>query len=258
MGGVTAVHVERGPVQSPTVRVFVPWRRALEDQTLAAIPTRYLVSRCVGGSLIGRDGEVGMSAITIDTMMPGKESAAAAALSQAMHTNPNHIAIWKGQGERQLARQKALIELIFRRTPTENMGVATDNGPIVGVLRMARSPACQMSRVESLALLPKLVAIQRGNTARTLNWLSTWAKHDPEELHWHLGPIGVLPERQGQRIGTQLMERYLDRVDTDGIGGYLETDKIENVGYYERFGFETTGTDGVSGVTNWFMWRRPQ
>jgi predicted N-acetyltransferase YhbS len=199
-----------------------------------------------------------MPAITIDTMMPGNESTAASVVTRAMVTNPNHIAIWKGQGERQLASQTALTRLIFQKTPTENMLLATADEQVVGVLRMARSPACQMSPAQSLALLPRLVAIQRSNTGRTLNWLSTWAKHDPKEVHWHLGPVGVLPERQGQRIGTQLMERYLGRVDADAIGAYLETDKIENVGYYEQFGFNTTGTDEVSGVTNWFMWRPPQ
>jgi ribosomal protein S18 acetylase RimI-like enzyme len=37
---------------------------------------------------------------------------------------------------------------------------------------------------------------------------------------------------------------------------YLETDKPENVRFYERFGFEVVGEEEVLGVPNWFMLRR--
>ena len=44
-------------------------------------------------------------------------------------------------------------------------------------------------------------------------------------------------------------------VDEAGDAAYLETDKEENVGYYERFDFETVGEVDVLGVRNWFMRR---
>jgi hypothetical protein len=39
--------------------------------------------------------------------------------------------------------------------------------------------------------------------------------------------------------------------------GYLETDKRDNVGFYERFGFEVIGDERVGGVPNRFMRRQP-
>ena len=51
------------------------------------------------------------------------------------------------------------------------------------------------------------------------------------------------------------MDRFCATVDAAGGVAYLETDKPENVGYYERFGFETVGEVDVLGVTNWFMRR---
>jgi hypothetical protein len=39
---------------------------------------------------------------------------------------------------------------------------------------------------------------------------------------------------------------------------YLETDKTENVRFYERFGFEVIGEEPVIGVPNWFMRRGPR
>jgi len=37
---------------------------------------------------------------------------------------------------------------------------------------------------------------------------------------------------------------------------YLETDKRENVAFYERFGFQTQAQEPVLEVPNWFMVRR--
>ena len=54
--------------------------------------------------------------------------------------------------------------------------------------------------------------------------MGTWAKHDPEEPHWHLGPVAV--------------------------DAHLETDRPENVSFYERFGFEIVGEQEVLGVPN--------
>jgi hypothetical protein len=50
---------------------------------------------------------------------------------------------------------------------------------------------------------------------------------------------------------------YCDRLDEAGDAGYLETDKLENVRLYERFGFEVRSHAFLLGVGNWFMWREP-
>ena len=54
------------------------------------------------------------------------------------------------------------------------------------------------------------------------------------------------------------MDHFCTIVDAAGDAAYLETDKPENVGYYERFGFETIGELDVLGVRNWFMRRPPE
>jgi hypothetical protein len=53
------------------------------------------------------------------------------------------------------------------------------------------------------------------------------------------------------------MEEHCRRLDSAGDLGYLETDKPENVRFYERFGYELVGEDDVIGVRNWFMHRPP-
>ncbi len=67
----------------------------------------------------------------------------------------------------------------------------------------------------------------------------------------------MLPERQGQGLGRQLLTYFCEHVDRLGMAAYLETDKPENVRLYQRFNFEVTSEALVLGVPNWFMWRSP-
>jgi predicted N-acetyltransferase YhbS len=81
-------------------------------------------------------------------------------------------------------------------------------------------------------------------------WISTWARHDPDETHVHLGRLAVDAHVQGQGIGSLIMQEHCRRLDRTGEVGYLETDQPENVRFYERFGFEVTGEEPVLGVPN--------
>ena len=62
---------------------------------------------------------------------------------------------------------------------------------------------------------------------------------------------------QGRQIGRRLMERFCQSQDQAGLGGYLETDRPENVDFYRRFDFEVTTTLPVLDVPNYFMHRKP-
>jgi ribosomal protein S18 acetylase RimI-like enzyme len=88
------------------------------------------------------------------------------------------------------------------------------------------------------------------------SWISKWSARDPDEPHVHLGPLAVDAHLQGQGIGSLIMEEHARRLDAAGQTGYLETDKQENVGFYERFGFVVVGEEPVLGVPNWFMRRQ--
>src|SRR5262249_2842405 len=96
-----------------------------------------------------------------------------------------------------------------------------------------------------------------GSGAFTLvsRWTATWARHDPAEPHWHLGPVAVDAHRQRKGVGTLLLNEYCSRLDALDAVGYLETDKKTNVTFYERFGFVPMGTANVLELPNWFMRR---
>ncbi len=138
-----------------------------------------------------------------------------------------------------------------------NMLVARGaDGTIAGVCNMMPPGECLPSPSQQLRMLPSLLSNGPRAAARTIRWLGAWSKHDPEERHWHLGPLAVDTHLQGMGIGSKLMRVFCARMDAAGEDAYLETDKPINVPFYERFGFEVVGEREVLGVPNWFMLRR--
>jgi hypothetical protein len=55
-----------------------------------------------------------------------------------------------------------------------------------------------------------------------------------------------------------MMDAFCAVADKHDLLAYLETDKADNVRFYEKFGFETVGEASVIGVPNWFMTRTPR
>ena len=198
-----------------------------------------------------------MSDIAVDTLQPGEISAAATVLSRAFLTQPHYLAVWRRQDD--VARRK--IETVFKTAvlnrPVASGWVARCDGQIVGVLSMVESPHCQLSAIESLRLAPGIIPLFGTALPRAMRFESVWTKHDPRQHHWHLGPVGVLPEFQGQGIGSRLMETCCEIIDGRKDAAALDTDRPENVPFYERFGFTVYEEESVLGVPNWFMWRPP-
>ena len=50
-----------------------------------------------------------------------------------------------------------------------------------------------------------------------------------EEPHWYLPLIAADPARQGQGLGTALMEASIARIDADGHPAYLESSNPRNI-----------------------------
>jgi predicted N-acetyltransferase YhbS len=67
----------------------------------------------------------------------------------------------------------------------------------------------------------------------------------------------VLPQLQQLGIGSRMMEKSCEIIDQKKDAAYLETDRPENVPFYERFGFAVSAEEQILGVRNWFMWRSP-
>jgi len=85
--------------------------------------------------------------------------------------------------------------------------------------------------------------------------------HDHAPMpHYYLAAIGVAPERQGQGLGSALMQPMLERADQQNLHCWLDTHRPENVRLYERHGFAVARLTDVPGhpVPVWGMLRKPR
>ena len=85
-------------------------------------------------------------------------------------------------------------------------------------------------------------------------------KRDAPEPHWYLWVLGVDPPRQGQGVGSTVLQPVLTRADADRLPCYVETDKTINVPFYQGHGFEVVveGDLPDGGFHYWTMKRPPR
>jgi GNAT superfamily N-acetyltransferase len=69
--------------------------------------------------------------------------------------------------------------------------------------------------------------------------------------HWHLGPIAVVPDRQGQGFASRLMRPMLERADAEGMPVYLDANQDVHISLYEHFGFRVLERRDMPGGGFW-------
>jgi ribosomal protein S18 acetylase RimI-like enzyme len=197
-----------------------------------------------------------MVEVVMSDMASHEVNFAAGVLARGLRDQPNVIAVY---GDDPLRRMRALERMFRSSLPTMKQPplCARRGDWIVGVCAMAPPDTCQLSPLERLRAVPALLMDGPGAMSRSLRWQAEWGKRDLKERHWHLGPVAVEPGLQGFGVGSHMMERFCARMDDEGEVAYLETEKPENVRFYERFGFETVKEVEVLDRPNWFMRREP-
>jgi ribosomal protein S18 acetylase RimI-like enzyme len=93
---------------------------------------------------------------------------------------------------------------------------------------------------------------------RLWRWAGASEAHDLRERHWHLGPVAVDVDRQGQGIGSRLLRMFCHGMDQQGAVVFLETDNLRSVRFYARCGFKVVARGEMLGTLNWWMRRPPQ
>jgi len=176
---------------------------------------------------------------------------AARVLSLSMLDNPLHIAVFQGDGENERLEIERMFFDLFNKLPGI-VFLAKEGMSIVGVMRMK---SCVGRKTEDVS---KEVNDENELIYRKSIWHREWSINDPEEQHWHLGPVGVLPAYRGLGIGSRLMERFCEEVDKCSAKAYLETDIDDNVLFYQNFGFNVISKSDIFQVNNRYMARDPR
>lgn len=199
-----------------------------------------------------------LEGVDIGTLDASEIGAALEVVARGMRDNPTHIAAFGEDPEIRQRRVHKIMTAAFSIKDFSQTLVARDGDcKIVGVCGMMLPGDCRPTIAEQLRLLPRVLSNGPRGIVRMARWMGAWAKHDPDERHWHVGPLAVDAHLQGMGIGSKLMRVFCARMDAVGEDAYLETDKPINVRFYERFGFEVIGEQDVIGVSSWFMLRRP-
>jgi ribosomal protein S18 acetylase RimI-like enzyme len=193
--------------------------------------------------------------IEVRDLRPEEVDEAVYVIARGMRDNPLHVAAYGDDPERRLRSHARLTQGLFRSFPAQQPICAARDGALVGVTGVAPVGTCKPTASQRLRLLPTVIALGPRTAGRVGRWIAAWGERDPDEPHVHLGPLAVDAHLQGQGIGSRIMDEHCRRLDDAGELGYLETDKAENVRFYERFGFEVTDEAPVIGVPNWFMRR---
>ncbi|MFI9600846.1 GNAT family N-acetyltransferase [Streptomyces sp. NPDC052043] len=83
--------------------------------------------------------------------------------------------------------------------------------------------------------------------------------HPADRAHEYLWMIGVAPARQGEGLGSTLIQHVLDRCDREGLPAYLEASSERSTNLYARLGFTFADRtlDIPDGPRMWPMWREP-
>ena len=189
-----------------------------------------------------------MSNIVLSFMEKSDIEKSAKVLSIAMLDNPMHIAVFQNTNE----KSRIEIEKDFTKLLSEKPGIvfiAKDEQKIIGVMRMY---SCS-GKVEVVCKIE--LKDENDINSRREVWLNEWARQDPKDQHWHLGPIGVLPAYQRLGVGSMLLSRFCSEVDACKANGYLETDRKVNVEIYKKFGFKPISGSMIFGVETWYMLR---
>jgi len=198
-------------------------------------------------------------ALTLHALTEDEIPAAAAVLGDGLRDNPIYV---RAFGDDPLHRETVLVRLfqsVLRRVLAKGeVDGASLDGRLVGLCGRLSPGYCQAGFFDTLAVLPRL---KKGNSWSTVfrifDWAGAFAKRDPAEPHWHLGPVAVRRDEQGKGVGRALLKAFCDGMDATRATAYLETDTDVNVAMYERLGFRVVAREEVLGVACWFMSRPP-
>lgn len=198
---------------------------------------------------------MGTTAMEIRTVTPADGPAVSRALSGAFYDDPVFRWIYPDDDRRRAVISPAFDlfgEAIGRH------GVSHVAGDGVGAALWVPPGEKVVDDDQAEAFGVALLALSPEDADRLRTCFEVMEGAHPSEPTWYLNLLGVVPEHQGEGIGSAMLRRALERTDEAGEPAYLEATSEDNRRLYERFGFRAVGALPLpEGPTMWAMWRDP-
>ena len=183
---------------------------------------------------------------------PEECAGAGATLGRAFHADPLWKAIFSDPDSRPEMLPRMFTALARATVAASGVAEATPALDAVALwLPPGRSIGLRATVRSGFALprfVMKLGAADRKRMMGVLRQLEARRKALMPTRHWYLSAIGVDPERQGEGLGATLVQAGIQRADQESTSIYLETEAEDNVGWYQRFGFEVIDQIAATGL----------
>ncbi|WCR11027.1 GNAT family N-acetyltransferase [Paracoccus stylophorae] len=201
------------------------------------------------------DRPVAIRALTSDEL-----SAATALLTRGMLSNPLHLKVFGVDPVHLKRRLSRFLGPLMTYVHSNGVVIgAFVQGQMIGVLGMIKPGYCRPRLGDRLSIAGSILTSAPPTVLlRIYIWLAIWARNDPDEPHWHIGPLAVLPENRQSGVGRHLMQFCCQKLDSLEATAWLETDLAINAEFYRSLGFVMVRKEPVLGVPIWFMSRSPE
>lgn len=193
---------------------------------------------------------------------PGEINDLAAVLTRAFARDPFYSYLVGSASERNQRMRDGWSGLLRHASDRLSTTYTTDD--LAGVAIWYPPGYTGPSFIGSLRLLPSVSRLAGGlrrlrEVSKAVAALEERRHRHAPGAHFYLSALGVEPDRQGEGLGTALMQPVLERADRDGLPAYLETATARNVLLYERQGFGVIEelTLPNTDVHGWLMLRPP-
>ena len=198
----------------------------------------------------------GVPAAAIEPVEPSREGEVAGVLARAFRDNPLHVAVLGPDPARRLRSNERGMRDLLPVVRRGGLALEARTGDRCAGALLATPPFAYPLPAPPLRSLLRAWLTQ-GPRVRS-RWLRVFRHLDalhPRTPHWYVAALGVDPPLQRRGFGRALIAALCARAAADGVFAYLETDRPENVPFYEAAGFAVVDESRCLDVHIWHMRR---
>lgn len=201
---------------------------------------------------------------SVRPLRPDERHAAATLLTDALLDDPAFTHIIASRDHRRaaiLGVMEAAVALALAEGTAIGIDLPAERGSTLAGVAVWKRPGTYPLDTRAIArtfagMLPALVR-SRGRLAKLARMgHAIDQRFDDDAPVWYLEVLGVVEYARGLGLGQALARWGLQRADHDAIPAHLETGKRDNVGYYQRLGFDLIETSPAiypGGPPMWFL-----